>query len=71
MPTRRMRHRQLLGDDLVRLHVDDAAAFGAAVAPAVDDVAPERWAWYSVQLRSTKRRRALVLWSWKSKLCVN
>ena len=35
-----MRHRQLLGDNLVRLDVDDDAAVGAAVAPAVDHVRP-------------------------------
>jgi hypothetical protein len=39
MPTRRMRHRQSLGDDPVGANFDDRPAFGAPVAPAIDDVA--------------------------------
>src|SRR3989337_4227849 len=41
-PARRMRHRQLLGDDGVAGDVDDAAALGAPVTPSVDDIASAR-----------------------------
>ena len=39
MPPRRTRHRQFLGDDLVCSDVEEAATFGPAIAPAIDDVA--------------------------------
>ena len=38
VPARGVRHRQLVGDDGVRAHVDQRAALGAPRAPTVDDV---------------------------------
>ena len=40
MEARAVRHGQPLGDDLARRDIDDRAAFGPPVAPAIDDIAP-------------------------------
>src|SRR5690349_15718040 len=39
METRAVRHRQPLGDDLAGCDIDDRAALGPPIAPAIDDVA--------------------------------
>src|SRR5262245_30392655 len=37
--SRRVRHRQFFGQDLIRIEINDDAAVGAPVAPAVDHIA--------------------------------